>query len=259
MRLYFPNEMNFVTNPNLPGDVKIVLIGEEYAQNLEIPLKNMGVIPIFVPNNPCVDNRIKGHADISVLHLGKNKLMLAPYLKGSGLDKKLSEIGMEIEYADIIQNPFYPNDAALNLCICGTKLIYNPKSVPSSIVDYLTIEEGLEKLIVKQGYTKCSVCVVREDAIITSDEVIHKRAVEAGINSLKICEGYIELPGYDYGFIGGAAFKLSHDTLAFTGNLNNHPDKNNILNFLSLHNINTVYITEFPAFDIGSVIQIVEK
>lgn len=111
----------------------------------------------------------------------------------------------------------------------------------------------------KQGYSKCSICVLSENAIITSDNVIHKRAVANGIDSLLISQGFIDLPGFDYGFIGGASFKISKNKIAFTGHLDKHPDKERIFSFLSLHNIKPVYITEKAVFDIGSGIQIVEK
>ena len=75
---------------------------------------------------------------------------------------------------------------------------------------------------------------------------------------LKIRPGYIDLPGFDYGFIGGASFKISDTKLAFTGRLDSHPDAELITEFASLHNVDIVYITDKPAFDIGGVIPITE-
>ena len=251
--------MKFVESPNLPENAKIILIGEKYSNILGDKLVNIGLSPIFVPDNPCVDYRVSGHADLSVLHLGKNELVLAAYLKGSGFAEKMQDLGMEIFFSDKILGKCYPNDAALNLCICGNKIIFNPNSADSLIVDKLTNIRGYEKITIKQGYSKCSVCVLNENTIITSDEGIHRKAVEHGMCSLKIKPGYIDLPGFDYGFIGGAAFKINKKTLAFTGKLDKHPDRQNILDFTSLHNIDVVYITENQLFDVGSVIQIVEK
>lgn len=251
--------MKYVKYPNLPENAKIVLLGEKYAKILGKPLEKLGIEPLFVPDNPNVSDMVSGHADISVLHLGYNKLVLAKYLKGSSLAETLSNLGMTVQFLDTEQGEKYPKDSSLNLCICGENLFYNPKSANSAIVDFLTNEHDLKKRIIKQGYSKCSVCVVSKNAIITADEGINKRAVEAGIDCLKIAPGFIDLPGYDYGFIGGATFKLDKYTMAFTGSLDFHPDKDNILNFLSLHNVKPVYITERSIFDVGSVIQIVEK
>lgn len=251
--------MKFVEKANLPRDAKIVLIGEKYSPKIKIPLENRGIKVLEVPDNPFVDERVSGHADLSVLHLGGNEIVLAPFLKGSGFEKEISELGFDIFFPDFLQRKEYPNDSYLNMCLCADKLICNPKTAHSPIVQYLTIEKRFEMLGVKQGYSKCSVCVVDSNSIITSDQGIHKRAVASGMDSLIISPAYVDLDGFDYGFIGGASFKLSDNEIAFTGNLDRHPDRDKILNFLSLHNIIPVYITENDAFDIGSAIQIVEK
>ena len=153
----------------------------------------------------------------------------------------------------------YPLDSGLNMCICGDKLKHNPKSAQIDIAKLLTKGVGYKPIEVKQGYTKCSVCVLQDNLIITSDQLIHEKAQREGIESLKTSPGYIELPGFEYGFIGGAAFKINKDTVAFTGILDGHPSKDLILNYLSLHNLKAVYITSKPLFDVGGAIQIVEK
>ena len=251
--------MKFVEESNLPEKAKTIIIGEKYSQILDKPLENLGIEVIYVPDNPDVDGRLAGHADLSVAHLGEKKMALAPYLKGSGFADYFSELGCELLFPDMQQGEKYPRDAALNICLCGKCFFYNPKSAEKMIVDYLTIEKGKNGLSIKQGYSKCCICVVDENTIISSDQGIHERAVNTGYDSLLISPGHIELPGFNYGFIGGASFKLSSHELAFTGHLDMHPDKNIILNFLSLHNIKPVYITKKPVFDIGSCIQIVEK
>jgi len=252
--------MNYVAKANLPINTKIVLIGSKYSKLLEKTLKNMGIYPIFVPDNPFVDKRLSGHTDLSLFHFGSNEIAASTYLKGSAFAKRLEEdYGFKLIFPCSEQREVYPFDAGFNLCFFGDNLIYNPKTANAGIAEYLTSSCELKTIKVKQGYSKCSVCVVNENAIISSDVGICSRAVEAGISVLKIRPGYIFLNGFDYGFIGGASFKMSENSIAFTGHLDNHPDKDSILNFLCLHNVKPVYITDLPAFDIGSAIQIVEK
>jgi len=251
--------MIFVDKPNLPQKVKTLIIGEKYRGTLNDPLEKKGINVLYAPDNPHVDPRLCGHADLSVVHLGGNKIALAKYLNGSAFAENLEKMGFEVCFSDNKQSSEYPYDAGLNMCMCGNKLIFNPKSADLRIVEYLTNTKGLTKIQVKQGYSKCSACVVKENVIISSDRGIHEKAVANGLESLNISPGYIALDGFEYGFIGGASFKIDKDTLAFTGALDAHPDKNKILEFLSLHNINAVYITENEAFDIGSAIQLVEK
>lgn len=250
--------MRFVETPNLPVCASTVIIGEKYCNILQNGIKSLGINALFMPDNPYVDDRLSGHADLSVLHLGGNRLLLAPYLKRSSFSQQLEDRGFDIRFADIEQSALYPNDAQMNVCILGDKVIYNPKTVPDTIVKYLTIGNGAIQISSRQGYSRCSVCVVNDNAIITADEGICRSAKAHGIDVLKIMPGYIDLPGFDYGFVGGASFKISDTKLAFTGGLDRHPDAEQIIEFTSLHNVDIVYITDKPAFDIGGAIPITE-
>lgn len=250
--------MRFVENPNLPVRAGTIIIGEKYCKILQSGIKSLGINALFMPDNPYVDPRLSGHADLSVLPLGGDRLLLAPYLKGSSFSRQLEDRGFDIQFADIEQSALYPNDAQMNVCILGNKVIYNPQTGSDAIVKYLTIGNGAIQVSSRQGYSRCSVCVVNDNAIITADEGICRSAKAHGIDVLKIRPGYIDLPGFDYGFIGGASFKLSDTKLAFTGGLDKHPDAERIIEFASLHNINIVYITDNPAFDIGGAVPITE-
>ena len=250
--------MRFVETPNLPVCASTVIIGEKYCNILQNSVENLDINILSMPDNPYVDDRLSGHADLSVLHLGGGRLLLAPYLKGSEFSQQLEYRGFDIKYADIEQSALYPNDAQMNVCILGDKVIYNPKTAPNTIVKYLTIGNGAIQVSSRQGYSRCSVCVVGGNAIITADEGICRSAEAHGIDVLKIRPGYIDLPGFDYGFIGGTSFKISDTKLAFTGKLDSHPDAERIIEFTSLHNVDIVYITDKPAFDIGGAVPITE-
>lgn len=250
--------MKFVETPNLPVCAGTVIIGEKYRNILQNSVENLGINVLPMPDDPYVDARLSGHADLSVLHLGGNKLLLAPYLKGSEFSQQLGNMGFDLQFADIEQSSLYPGDAQMNVCILGNKVIYNPKTVPDVMVKYLTFGDRAVQISSRQGYSRCSVCVVNDNAIITADEGICRSAEARGVDVLKIRPGYIDLPGFDYGFIGGASFKISDTKLAFTGRLDRHPDAERIIEFASLHNVDIVYITDKPSFDIGGVIPITE-
>lgn len=250
--------MRFVETPNLPVCASTVIIGEKYCNILQNGVGKLGINILSMPDNPYVDDRLSGHADLSVLHLGGNRLLLAPYLKRSSFSQQLEDRGFDIRFADIEQSALYPNDAQMNVCILGDKVIYNPKTVPDTIVKCLTTSDRAVQISSRQGYSRCSVCVVNDNAIITADEGICRSAEAHGVDVLKIRPGYIDLPGFDYGFIGGASFKISDTKLAFTGRLDKHPDAERIIDFASLHNVDIVYITDNPAFDIGGAVPITE-
>lgn len=249
----------FVERANLPHSAGAVMIGEKYRALLEEPLKEHGIETICVPDNPNVDARLSGHADLSVLHAGGDRIFLAPYLRESALHDRLLALGMEVSFSQMKQEPNYPGDIQLNVCIVGNYFIRNGKYVPRDIDECLTINKRLIPIDCRQGYANCSVCPVGEGSIITSDAGIAKAAERAGLDALLISPGFFNLNGFDYGFVGGSCFKISEGELAFTGTLAGHIDENPICSFLEKHGVRPVFLTEQPAFDIGSGIPITEK
>lgn len=249
----------FVQLPNLPQNTDILLIGEKYAGLLQNSLQKLGISPIFVPDNPCVDSRLSGHVDLSVFHAGGERVYLAPYLKDNAFHKALAEMGADIIFPDVDQDKKYPRDAQLNACSVGKRFIYSPKVTALEIVNYFTGEKGSVCIPSRQGYAKCSICVIDDNSIITADSGIAKAAETSGLNVLRISAGFIDLPGFKYGFIGGSAFRISAHLIAFTGTLDNHPDKSAVLEFIHARGVEAVFLTDNTIFDIGSALPICEK
>ena len=249
----------FVSEPNLPVSCSSLIYGKKYAGILEKSLDSLHIESILLPDNPDIYEHLSGHADLSVLHAGGERLFLAPYLKGSAFASQLQSRGALLVFPVMRQECAYPGDAQFNCCVVGQRVICNPKTVAKSIVAYLK-NSGMKNLIpVRQGYSRCAVCMVDSESIITADRGIAKAARADGLQVLLIQEGHIRLDGYAYGFIGGAAFKLSSDKLAFTGSLDSHPDRDAILRFLYARGVEPVYLSHEPVFDIGSAIPIFEN
>ncbi len=249
----------FVCEPNLPISCSALIYGEKYAGILEKSLNSLLIESILLPDNPDIDRRLSGHADLSVLHAGGERLFLAPYLKGSGFASQLQSQGAVLGFPVSAQASNYPWDAQLNCCVAGQRLICNPKIAAHDIVDYLTNIDNKSLLPVRQGYSRCAVCMVDGESIITSDRGIASAAEADGLQVLLIHEGHIRLDGYAYGFIGGATFKLASDKLAFTGQLDSHPDRDVITRFLAERGVEPVYLSREPIFDIGSAIPLFEN
>lgn len=249
----------FVERANLPRNAGTVILGEKYRALLEEPLKTRGIETIYVPDNPNVDRHLSGHADLSVLHAGGERVYLAPYLRESALHLRLLALGMDVRFPQIEQRADYPGDTQMNVCIVGKYALRNVNYVPKEIDECLTINKSLTPIHCRQGYAKCSVGPVGEGSIITSDAGIAKAAESAGLDVLRISPGFFSLDGFPYGFIGGSCFKISESELAFTGTLTGHYDENEIVSFLKKHGVRPVFLTERPAFDIGSAIPIIEK
>lgn len=157
--------IRFVEKPHLPqGKVRQIIIGEKYKNVLESALFEQNTVPFWLKNNDFVDERLSGHCDLMAVHLGGNRLAA----QSSVADNCKLINNIRLICTENPSKTEYPYDAGLNICIVDEKLIYNPKSANMQIVSQL---EGT-KLICKQGYTKCSICVVDEKSIITADNKI---------------------------------------------------------------------------------------
>ncbi|MCD7749821.1 MAG: hypothetical protein LUH42_07205, partial [Oscillospiraceae bacterium] len=169
----------------------------------------------------------------------------------------LTNIGYSVQ-TTIPQGPSYPSDAGLCICDTGSVLFYNPKTVSPQALALVDSYVDSYKVTVAQGYTRCAVCVVAERAIITADHgivrAVNNNNININMDVLEIMPGYIDLVGFDYGFIGGASFKLDENTVAFTGLLDGHPNRTEILSFLAKHSVKPVFLTNDPIFDIGGAV-----
>lgn len=208
---------------------RYLITGEKYAEKLQYPIEKLGIIPVFVPNNPCLDPRLSGHADLSVWKEGEGRLLLAPALKETDFPEKLLRCGIHFRFAKIHQGPCYPQDVSLNACRIGKFGVCNPKVTANEIVRSFTNENLL--ISVMQGYAKCSICVIRDHAVITADRGIALALSGRGVEVLLINPGGIKLEGFPYGFIGGASILCNDGRVLFTGRISSHPDYERILVF----------------------------
>ncbi len=242
----------FLDIPHLPqGKVRKIILGEKYRKVLGNALLTRNLQPIWLKCNKNVDERLSGHCDLMAAHLGGRHLAV--------LEDKAEQCerinNIELLKIKAPEKPDYPHDAKLNFCIVGDKLIYNPKTADEAAVACLNKVPAA----CKQGYTKCSVCVVDESSIITADAGIAQIAEGVGIDVLFVDEKITALDGFEHGFIGGASFKISRNEMAFTGVINDAAQKLLIESFLNERGISAVYLTEHTLFDIGSAIPITEE
>ncbi|MCC8358198.1 MAG: hypothetical protein LJU34_10325 [Oscillospiraceae bacterium] len=227
----------------------MLLIGARYRNRLARPLEQLGADVYWLPDDPALDSRLAGHTDLRILATKRQAVVglgVYPYIVN-----KLTNIGYSVQ-TTIPQGPSYPSDAGLCICDTGSVLFYNPKTASPQA---LALVDSY-KVTVAQGYTRCAVCVVTERAIITADHGIVRAVNNNNINMdvLEITPGYIDLAGFDYGFIGGASFKLGENTVAFTGPLDRHPNGTEVLAFLANHSVKPVFLTNDPIFDIGGAV-----
>lgn len=175
---------------------------------------------------PCnyLQEPLKGHIDLIALKWNEY-LFVTPETEGS-ISKVLNEIYEEIPYKIIVTEEHlgknYPEDVLLNIKIVGKTIIGNSKTMSKTVKDFFE-KRDFDFINVKQGYTGCSILKVSDSFLITDDESIY-RSVKPFKKIEKISKGSILLPGYDYGFIGGASLPLQDEILLF-GDIDKSPVK----------------------------------
>lgn len=231
--------------------MKIAIIDNRSDEKTAYSLENMGLKVIPTITIPQLYDSVATHADMQIHYLGENRFVCAPeifnyYRKSLPNDFTLIEGSQHI-------GSVYPYDIPYNAAVLKDWVICNSAYTAIEILsEYKRMNKNI--LNVKQGYSKCSTAVISDNAIITADDGIYKKAVLNNIDALKIKEGSVKLHGMDYGFIGGATGLINKYTLAVNGNINMHPDAGIIKDFCVHHNTEIITLQESELTDIGSII-----
>ncbi|EOD00909.1 DUF6873 family GME fold protein [Caldisalinibacter kiritimatiensis] len=242
-----------VRNPFIPiKKADAVIIDGRVEQEITKKLNKMDIQTIRTVKCEEVDEAIAYHPDIAIHPIDANTLVIAPnvfeYYKYIFKNRPIKLIK-----GDKYLKGNYPNDIAYNVARVSRYAIHNTKYTSPKLKYYLE-KQGIRLIHVNQGYTKCSTAIVGSNSIITSDPSIYKACKKYNIDLLYIKSGYIKLPGYDYGFIGGATGVISEKEFLFTGRYDNHPNKKDIDKFLAKNNKKAVILSDKEIIDIGSII-----
>ncbi len=240
--------------PYLPeNNVKLCVAGS-MIEKYKSELSKLGIRLLESQENNNLATPVKTHADLTVNYLGNGIVMLDKSQKS--LYTSLSEIGCNCVYISEELSAEYPNDCYLNCLNNSEYIIGNYNYISNTLKEYT---KGLKPLKVNQGYTKCSLCPVSENAFITDDISIYNSLNSVGYDALLVKKGSVRLNGYSYGFIGGASGKLSENLLAFFGNIKTHSDCENIISFCRSYNVDVLSLGNGCLEDIGSIIPICEN
>ena len=250
----------FVRDPNLPTDCNGIIICDRYYKIFKNKLEKLGIQSFLMPDNSRLPVNISYHTDLSVFHAGNNRLFISKSYMEDEFIGSLENEGFVITYFADEQSVYYPHDTGGNICLFGKYAILNCKTADKAIKEYLDSTYTVQ-IEVKQGYTKCSICVLDNNSIITGDRKIAEKAAERGIDVLYSEPDHIKLEGFSHGFIGGCAFKIADDKLCFTGVLDDYPadERRRIFDLCSKKGIEAVFLSEMPLFDIGGAIPVLER
>ena len=243
-------------SPNLPkSNVEKVMISSK--ANLEIisSIKKLEISIIFINSTDFLNISECSHPDMLFYITGQGKIICEPSIYELYY-KQFRDNNIILIKGNSTLSCNYPNNIAYNVARVNNFAFHNTKYTDRVITEYLE-NENVRLIHINQGYAKCSICVVSENAIITSDRSIEKVASRENLDVLLINEGNILLEGHNYGFIGGASFKRNKNTICFTGILKHHPDYSKIQSFLNKYNISTEYLSVNKIIDFGSILQVI--
>ena len=250
------SDYKFIKKPNLPqNDVRHCVISNSDNRAVEF-LEKQGIKTILVENSTNLEDEISSHTDLLFCYYAEKQAIISP--NQPNLIKRVKELGCRVEVAEFEPFSPYPNDVLLNSAIINDCMICKTSSTSNFLLDFAK-RNDVSILNSKQGYSKCSICIVNENAIITEDEGITKLLKNSQIEVLKIQDNFIRLSHEHSGFLGGASGKIGKDILFFNGNLEEHPSYESIVRFLSFYNVKPVYDKSYKLTDIGSIIPITEK
>ncbi|HSH35278.1 DUF6873 family GME fold protein [Schnuerera sp.] len=243
------------SNPFIPNKLaNTVIIDGSISKEIKSNLKKLNLN--IIPTIPCkeVAEPIAYHPDIVLHPINHNTLIVAPNVFDYYEDK-LYGMGIKIIKGETKLDKEYPKDIAYNVARVGDFAVHNFKHTDEKLKYYLK-KEKLGFIDVKQGYTKCSMAIVANNAVITADYSMYKKLSNSSIDVLLVKPGYIDLEGYNYGFIGGATGKLFKDIFIFSGKLTIHPDKTKITNFVKKYNNKILWLSDENIIDIGTIISL---
>lgn len=191
------------------------------------------------------------HADMQILPINNDIFILN---ECTALVKKLSN--ERLLFCNKKAGKKYPENILLNFLFLNNTLYGKLSAIDKNLLDYCK-ENSIRTVNINQGYARCSTLVINNNTVITSDLSIEKALKNDGVEVLLISSGNIVLDGYNYGFIGGAGGKIDENTVAFFGNIQNHPDYILIEEFCKKHNVTIkVICKDMPLTDIGGIVEI---
>lgn len=192
---------------------------------------------IKLPLSEDVYEEISGHSDIFYCKVD-DKIICAP-------NAKIIEKDFIIGNSKV-QNK-YPKDIYYNVCQIGRNIVgskYTDKKIKPTV-------------LVRQGYTKCSIAVTGENSCITSDKGIYNVLKEKNIDVILIENEKINLLDKNgnktemNGFIGGATLLFENKFILF-GDINKLKSKEIIKKHLEKYKLELIDFKDLEINDYGS-------
>ena len=233
--------------------MKIAIVDSRIEKDAERALSDYADKIIKLPPFKRLQEPVSAHPDMLMFPTENSIITDKQYVKENAeIFREISEwSGRRIVLCNKAFSPSYPDDVKFN-CFAVEKTLFGLAASLSEKVLEWAEENCVSVKNVKQGYAKCSACIVSENAVITEDTSIERAMVENGIDVLRVTSGQVALDGYDRGFIGGASGS-DRENVFFCGDISRHPNYVEIESFCRRHGKNCVSLGNVRLYDIGTI------
>lgn len=240
-------KQQFLPIPHYPSKtVTCCAVGARYTE-VHDAFKKMDIDVFIIPENSKLSEPVRCHPDLQIGMIKGESIAVG---KGeTELKQRLEYLGFHVVESEYQLCSTYPLEALLDFAVVGNRIIGNRQIL--GMHDLLFFSQSIH---VNQGYTKCNLALLNDHAFITSDPSIAHACKQLDFDVLQIRPGFIELPGYSTGFIGGCCGLIGPNQLAVCGDLRTHPDYNIIKGFLDKHQIEIIQLCNGALKDIGGII-----
>ena len=215
-------------------------------------LSKLGLEVIKIPKCDKIYDAINGHPDIqmNILKNNTNNDIIIHKDISEDFRNILEEKHIKYIVSEKSLKSSYPSDIILNALILEDYFIHTLAYTDENLFNS---QKSKINVNVPQGYAKCSVLPINEKALITSDEGIYKILTKYDFDILLLPPGDILLPSLNYGFIGGTGGMISHDKIAFFGELDQYKYGTQVKNFLSKYGVTPIALRKGKLIDRGSL------
>ena len=239
--------------------MEYILIDKRMRNVEKNMLKYLGykLVPIETSNN--VYAEISSHVDIFTTKIGDT--LIVEKSKYDDLVFMLKDTEYNIISGKENVEMKYPNDIKYNVCIIGNYAVHNFKYTDKVVLKELK-ENGYELINVEQGYTNCSVAVIDESSVITTDRKIAEKLIANNISVLlldytpdiKLKDEYGNYSNMN-GLIGGAIGRVDNNIIVF-GDLNKIDRENKIRDFIKIRNLKLIDFKDLDVIDYGGIVEV---
>ena len=233
---------------------KIAVVDGRIGEDMERALRLGGFGVVALPPSKRLSAPLASHPDMLIARLGGEYVMTADYLEEApfAVQDIYDAVHPSMHFADEVHGEKYPRDVIFNSLVLGKRLYARLESL-SPYLKRLATNLGYELVNVNQGYPACTVLKLSDEAVITADDGLARRLERDGIRVYKIKTGGIDLPPYEYGFIGGCA-GVYDGCVYFLGDVRLHPSYDIILDAIEREGLSFVSLGSGRLIDLGGIL-----